>query len=103
MNNVKENNPGRRKTFRDELVTIGDLEVFRTKLLEDLKKILDEMKGEPGKKWLKSNEVRKILGISTGTLQTMRINGTLPFMKIGGTLFYNYEDIQRMIEDHKQS
>lgn len=102
MSRIKETNSERRNTYRDELVTIGDLEDFRTKLLGDFKQILKEMKGEPGKKWLKSNEVRKMLGVSPGTLQNMRINGTLPSTKIGGIVFYDYEDIQRMLQENKQ-
>jgi Helix-turn-helix domain len=101
MNRVKENSE-RRNTYRDELVTIGDLEDFKMKLLEDLKIILKEMRGEVGKKWMKSNEVRKMLGVSPGTLQNMRINGTLPSTKIGGIVFYDYEDIQRMLQENKQ-
>jgi len=32
--------------------------------------------------------VRKLLGVSNGTLQTLRVNGSLPFSKIGGLYFY---------------
>jgi isocitrate dehydrogenase kinase/phosphatase len=44
--------------------------------------------------------VRKLLGISPGTLQNLRINGTLPYTKIGGVLFYDYEEIKLMIEQN---
>ncbi|WP_423212698.1 helix-turn-helix domain-containing protein [Myroides odoratimimus] len=50
------------------------------------------------KQWIKSYEVRKLLGISPGTLQNMRLNGTIPFKKIGGLIFYRYEDIIKMME-----
>ena len=36
---------------------------------------------------LKSKDVRDMLGISAGTLQTLRINGTLAWSKIGGTYY----------------
>jgi hypothetical protein len=36
------------------------------------------------KQWLKSVDVRKMLNISPGTLQNLRINGTLRYTKIGG-------------------
>lgn len=51
-----------------------------------------------GKKWLKSIEVRKLLNISPGTLQNLRINGTLRFTKIGGMLYYKLEDIHKLLE-----
>jgi hypothetical protein len=45
-------------------------------------------KQEQPTQWLKSSEVRKLLKISSGTLQNLRINGTLNFYKIGGILYY---------------
>jgi isocitrate dehydrogenase kinase/phosphatase len=41
--------------------------------------------------------------VSPGTLQNLRVNGTLPFTKIGGVIFYDYDDIQRMLEENKRS
>ncbi|HYJ65662.1 MAG TPA: hypothetical protein VEV62_18100 [Parafilimonas sp.] len=32
----------------------------------------------------------------------MRINGTLPYTKIGGVIYYNYDDIQSMLEANKR-
>jgi len=54
-----------------ELITKEDLKTFRTDLLNDIKILLKPTMGE-SKKWLKSYEVRKVLGISPGTLQTLR-------------------------------
>jgi hypothetical protein len=56
-----------------------------------------------GKRFLKSHQVERMLGISPGTLQNLRINGTVPFSKIGGTIFYDYEDITRLMNDFKQN
>jgi hypothetical protein len=42
-----------------------------------------------------------MLKISTGTLQTLRENGTLSHLKIGGTIYYPYEDIVKRIEQNK--
>lgn len=82
------------------VVTTEDLQVFKKDLLDDFKKLLNEKHGQPVRKWLKSHEVRRILTISPGTLQNLRINGTLPFTKIGGVMYYDYEDIQKMLESH---
>ncbi|MBE7177566.1 MAG: helix-turn-helix domain-containing protein, partial [Mucilaginibacter polytrichastri] len=51
------------------------------------------------KQWLKSHEVRKLLGISPGTLQTLRINETLPYSKVGGTMYYKSSDLNKLMED----
>ncbi|MGJ1203826.1 helix-turn-helix domain-containing protein [Sphingobacterium lactis] len=42
--------------------------------------------------------MRKLLGISAGTLQNLRVKGTLPYKKISGLMYYKYEDIQRLME-----
>ena len=84
-----------------EIITTDDLREFKTELLTEFKKMLKEHHDQPTKKWLKSYEVRKMLGISPGTLQNMRINGTIPFTKMGGILFYDSEDIRKILEDNK--
>ncbi|UCS92281.1 helix-turn-helix domain-containing protein [Echinicola marina] len=84
-----------------EVITTDDLREFKIELLEDLKRLLKEPSGQPSKKWLKSYEVRKLLGISPGTLQNLRVNGTLPFTKIGGVIYYDYTDIQSMLQSNK--
>jgi hypothetical protein len=80
-----------------QVLTTNDLQEFKIELLEEIRNILTEQKSVTSKKWLKSIEVRKLLNISPGTLQTLRINGTLPFTKIGGTNYYNYTDIEKLL------
>ncbi len=84
-----------------EIITVEDLQVFKTELINDIKDLLKELKGQPNKKWLKSYEVRELLNISPGTLQNLRINGTLPYTKIGGVMYYDYADIQNMLQANK--
>lgn len=79
--------PERNRRPFGELLTLTDLKDFKAELLLEVKKLLKENNGEPVKKWLKSHEVRKLLGISPGTLQNLRVNGTLPFTKIGGVIY----------------
>jgi hypothetical protein len=64
-----------------------------------LKELLSAKKEAKPAQWLKSSEVRKLLRISPGTLQNLRINGTLNFKRIGGIIYYKYEDIQNMLEE----
>ena len=52
-------------------------------------------------KKMKSHEVRRLLKISPGTLQTLKASGIIPYTKIGGVHFYDYEDIQRILESGK--
>jgi hypothetical protein len=84
-----------------QILTTDDLMGFKIELLEGIKKLLREQTELPVKKWLKSPEVRKILAISPGTLQNLRVNGTLPYIKIGGVIYYDYSDIIDMLKSHK--
>lgn len=85
-----------------EIITTDDLREFKIEMLSEIKQLLKEHNGQPSKKWLKSYEIRKILNISPGTLQNLRINGTLPYTKIGGVIYYDYADIQEMLQSRKQ-
>ena len=85
---------------RDQLLTVADLENFKTDLLAEIRNLLTGFNGKPSAQWIKSKDVRKMLGISAGTLQHLRINGTLPFIKLGGTILYNYEDILTRLDEH---
>ena len=79
-----------------EFITKEDLKEFRSELLEDLKQFLANNKSEQ-KKWLKSADVRKMLNISPGTLQNLRINGQLRPNKVGGSFYYAFQDIQSLL------
>lgn len=87
---------------RDQLLTVGDFEIFRTELIQEISGLLKNALGSPAKKWLKSTEVKKLLAISTGTLQTLRMNGTLSHSKMGGTIYYNQEEILKLLKDNEQ-
>ncbi|HVU55371.1 MAG TPA: helix-turn-helix domain-containing protein [Puia sp.] len=85
-----------------QLVTIKDLEDFRTKLLMDIKMMLEGHMNKTTKRWLKSHEVRKMLGISAGTLQSMRNNGKIPFSKVGGLTYYDAAQIDQVLAAYKK-
>ena len=84
-----------------QILTSDDLREFKIDLIEEIKKLLRQNGVQPVKQVLKSPDVRKMLNISPGTLQTMRINGTLPYSKVGGVIYYEYEDIQKMLSGNK--
>jgi hypothetical protein len=84
-----------------EIITPDDLEKFRIKLLADIQLLI-----KPAitiqKEWIKSSEVRKLLGISPGTLQNLRVNGTLAYSKVGSIIFYKHVDVINALEKVKQ-
>lgn len=82
-----------------QILTTDDLQHFKSELFTELKSLF-KTDSPPVKKWLKSDEVKKILKVSPGTLQTLRINGTLQYTKIGGIIYYDYEHIQKTMEQN---
>jgi len=83
-----------------QIITTDDLREFKVELLDEIRVLISEQKNPTAKKWMKSVEVRKLLNISPGTLQTLRINGTLPYTKIGGTNYYNASDIDTLLSQN---
>jgi hypothetical protein len=79
-----------------EIITKEDLQEFGKNLLNQIRGLLGHTIEEP-KKWLKTYQVKNLLKISDNTLQTLRDNGTIPFTKVGGILYYNSEDIHRVL------
>lgn len=82
---------------RDQLLTSGDLEDFKNELFAMLAEYLKDGHDNKSLQWLRSADVRKLLKISPGTLQNLRITGKLPYKKVGGTIFYNQNDVNSML------
>jgi hypothetical protein len=80
-----------------ELLTTKDLESLRESLLAEIRRLLGPEK-EKQKNWLKSREVRKILKVSAGSLQNLRISGKLNPKKIGGTYYYSADEVNSLFQ-----
>ena len=89
------------------IITPDDLEQFKWELLADIKEYLDKKEGtaqvQKEEEWIKSHQVQRLLGISPGTLQNLRVNGTIPYSKVGGVLFYKKADIQNILEQNMRN
>jgi len=90
---------------RDQILTVDDLYTFRSTLIQDIKEVVTDVlsnnRDQHVKKWLKSEEVRDLLKLSTGKLYSLRKKGLLPFTRIGGMIYYSYADIQNLLERGK--
>ena len=84
---------------KDELITKADLEQLKTEIKDVIISLIDDKFSK--NKWLKSNDVQKMLGVSYSTLKSLRLNGVLPHSKIGGTIYYNYSDIIKVLSRNK--
>jgi len=84
---------------KNQLVTIADLDDFKTEIISSMKALFKNAQGP--KKWLKTSEVRKLINVSPGKLQTMRDSGLLAYTKIGGNIYYDPDDVYQMFEGNK--
>jgi len=79
-----------------EILTKEELLKFRSELIQEIKQAIKSDDVLP-KQWLRSSEVRKLLKVSSGTLQNLRIKGILPYEKVGGIFYYAYADIVQLM------
>ena len=82
------------------MLTQEDLLHFKSELFAELRSLLKTEAHAAQKKWLKSDEVKRLLKVSPGTLQTLRINGTLQYTKIGGIIYYDADHIRKTLQQN---
>jgi len=80
-----------------EVITKEDLQQFRSQLINDIKALLVPQENKNLKPWLRNSEVRKLLNISSNTLQRLRISGKLHSSKVGGIHYYRFDDIEKLL------
>ncbi|MEH3112617.1 helix-turn-helix domain-containing protein [Pedobacter terrae] len=80
-----------------EILTREELHRFKSELLAEIKQTIRTDETLTNKQFLRSSEVRKLLNISSGTLQNLRIKGILPYEKIGGIFYYAHADIVQLL------
>ena len=80
-----------------EVITKEDLQTFRVQLLNDIKNLFLTQENT-NKAWLRSSEVRKLMKISPGTLQNLRVTGKLKSTKIGGIHYYQFDQIRKLLD-----
>jgi len=81
------------------LLTPEDLSLMKGELIAEITSLLS--KGHYQKPILTNEEVQHLLGVSSGTIRSYRIQGILPYSKIGQVLYYQYEDIKNLIIDKR--
>ena len=75
---------------KDELIQ------FKADLIQEIKQAVKPEEIQV-KEWFRSAEVRKMLKLSSGTLQNLRIKGLLRYEKVGGIFYYAYADIVQLM------
>ena len=80
---------------KNNLVTVQDLQELKAEIISEIEQITKKQTTQ--KEWLRSSEVMEMLSISSGTLQSLRINRDIPFSKMGGTLYYERAEVVKAL------
>ena len=84
------------------MVTREDLQTLRRELLQDIAELLrGERIGYKENKLegYRTKDVRRILGCSVNKLVSLRVSRKIRWKKVGGTVYYNREDVRRLVEE----
>ncbi len=84
------------------LITSKDLIQFKLDLLKEIEELLKRYAPEAPlpreKKYLRTKEVKILLGISETKLYELRRNKAIPYKKIQGTIIYDYDALVNYME-----
>jgi hypothetical protein len=87
----------------NEIVTKEDLRQFGLLLVDKIEAVFKDK--DSGRKetlepeWIKSKSVRKLLDISAGSVQNLRMTHKVRFKKVLGSYYYNKEDLLKLFKD----
>ena len=84
-----------------EIASKTDLEKVKEELIIAVTKIFNQT-SVTSKKWLKTEELRQLLGLSNSGVQNLRVNGTIPYTKLGGVIYYDFSEIVKILEANKK-
>lgn len=91
----------------EDRVTKEDLRQFGLQLIGTIRAMLDNGKVNDKQvvqtDWLKARVVRKMLDISAGSLQNLRITGKVRYKKVVGSYYYNRKDLMRLFDEKENS
>jgi len=85
------------------VITLDDLQKLKAELLSEIRKLMSERQAAQAHKWIKTRDLRKLMPISKGKLQVLRMKGILPFTRIDGAIYYDIEDVEKMLKENMNS
>ena len=79
-----------------EHVTKDDLRQYSLMIIDEIRKLKPEIKKDDDVEWLKSRAAKKMLTMSAGSLQNLRVTGRVRFKKVLGSYYYNRGDLEKL-------
>ncbi|MEZ7497898.1 DNA-binding protein [Flavobacterium sp. Arc3] len=87
----------------NDFVTKDDLRQFGLLLINDIRNIIEktDISGQDtiDPEWLKSRVARKLMDMSPGSLQNLRVTGKVRFKKVLGSYYYNKTDLMSLFNE----
>lgn len=82
---------------------MNNILIFEEEFFDRIKQIIDEKFNKKFEQpsWLRSKDVRKMLGISDATLQSLRVSGNIPSYRLGSSWYYKYDEIIAALESNR--
>jgi hypothetical protein len=80
-----------------DIATKSDIEALKEFLIQALKEFTDKQSTGIEKEYLRSREVRQLLKISNGTLNSFRIRGLLTPIKVDTITYYKLSEIKALL------
>lgn len=94
-----------KKDVMEEIVTKEDLRQFGLLLLDKIQTIFKEKNSHQKElsdpEWIKTKAVRKLLDISAGSVQSLRVTQKVRCRKVLGSYYYNREDLMKLFGNEK--
>lgn len=82
------------------VITSEELDHRLEKVVADITKTIGRNDNIESR-WIRSKQVKELLGISDSKLQTMRVNRSFTYSQIDGTYFYDRDSIMQILEQNK--
>ena len=84
------------------IATIEDLMKIKSELIEEIKVIIGDLDAQPHqKRWFRNTELQEYLNLSASSIQNLKNSGELPFSKVKGTVFYDINEINKLMKKNK--
>lgn len=89
----------------NDMVTKEDLRQFGLELLGNIGNLITQTKEGNSdvteQEWIKSKQVRKLMNMSPGSVQNLRVTEKVRFKKIVGSYYYNKADLLKLFTDER--
>lgn len=89
-----------------EVVTKEDLQIFRVQLVAEIAELFVRFNHEKPPaltEGLRTEHACALLDCSNGKLLSLRAAGKIRWRKVGGSLYYNQEDIRKLMKNGTRS